>query len=202
MYDKENVLSELRNLLSEKRFAHTLGVATMAGRLAERYGENPERAELAGLLHDSAKELSLEEMKVWLFKAGYEVDTEVSQSRALLHGPAGAAFAKMYFGVRDKGILSAIYHHTFGKSAMSLLEEIVFLADYIEPNRHFEGVDRIRELAWVDLDRAALAGFDSTIGHLLAIQAEIYAPTVVARNYLIKKIRGLNEKTKETNEKN
>ena len=106
--------------------------------------------------------------------------------RSLLHGPAGAVYAKNNFGFTDPLELAAIAYHTTGREAMSHLELIIFVADYIEPTREYDGVEQIRAIAKTDLRKAALAGIDSTIRHLLNLGQEIYTPTVDVRNYLIK----------------
>ena len=108
-------------------------------------------------------------------------------SRALLHGPAGSVLAKTAFGIDDEEIRGAIYYHTTGRVGMTLLEKIVFLADYIEPNRDFPGVEDLRLLAEKDLDEAVLAAYDSTISHLIDQEAYIYGLTFLGRNDMVEK---------------
>lgn len=180
--DIDSIRKELQGSLSKKRFRHTAGVAGAARMLAECYGEDPDRAELAGWVHDCAKEWKLPDMQRWADKKQFVLDPYVRESRALLHGPAGSAYAELHFGILDPEILRAVYFHTTGNEAMSLLEKIVFLADYIEPSRDFPGVDDLRKAAKKGLDRAVLLAYDSTIGHLAADHAFIYGLTVAARN--------------------
>lgn len=185
MMGLSKIREELQELLSEKRFHHTEGVAASARGLAARYGADPKRAELAGWVHDCAKEMTLAEMRALVEKAGMDVDEPVWHSRALLHGPAGSAYAKLHFGIQDTDILKAVFYHTTGKPDMTLLEKVVFLADYIEPSRDFPGVDELRTLARENLTNALIAAYDSTIGHLASQHAYIYELTLAGRNYLV-----------------
>ena len=166
----KEIKSKLKGLLKEKRFIHSCGVAATARQLAIHYQyTDVDKAELAGLIHDCAKNLSLTDM----------------QQTALLHGPVGMILAQKWFAVKDKDILSAIYYHTTGRPNMSLLEKIVFLADYIEPSRDFPGVENLRELSKLSLDKAVLCAYNSTIKHLLDIDAYIYPLTIDGRNNLL-----------------
>lgn len=181
----EDIIQELKHSLSEKRFRHTGGVAASAKSLALRYGGNPEQAELAGWVHDCAKEMKLEDMQQWVKKKDFAIDEYMLGSRALLHGPAGSAYAELHFGIHDPEILSAVFYHTTGNTHMSQLEKIVFLADYIEPSRDFPGVDTLRKAAKHGLDHAVLLAYDSTIGHLIDDHEYIYELTFQGRNALL-----------------
>ena len=143
--------------LSKKRFKHTLGVVESATHLAKLYGVDVEKARLAALLHDCAKELPL-------------------------HGLAGMIRAKKEFSISDDEVLEAIRVHTTGKVHMSTLDKVIFLADYIEPNRDFPGVDELRNVSELDLDKAVLLGFDNTIIHLIEQNLSIYPLTILGRN--------------------
>lgn len=180
----DKIIGELKKELSSKRFHHTEGVAHTARKLALRYGADPEKAYIAGWIHDCAKEMPLSEMQEWTKKDGMRLDPYMMGSRALLHGPAGSAYAKLHFHMDDEEILSAVVYHTTGRPHMTLLEKIVFLADYIEPSRDFPGVEGLRKLAEKDLDEAMLAAYDSTIRHLLDQEAYIYDLTFLGRNDL------------------
>lgn len=189
MRNQEEIRAALQKLLSPKRYRHSLGVAQAAAELAERYGADRARAELAGLVHDCVKEQSLAAMQALVTEAGITTDTMMYNSRALLHGPAGAVYARREFGIEDEAVLAAVASHTVGRVGMTKLEKIVFLADYIEPSRDFPGVDALRALAREDLDRAVLAGFRSTLQHLLAEDAVVYEPMVTARNALLEEMQ-------------
>ena len=161
-------------------------MAATARKLAALYGEDADKAEVAGLLHDAAKQLSLEDMQALARKAfGDSLDDTIMSIGSLLHGYAAVTIAKETYGLDDADLLAALAHHTTGAVDMSSLEKIIFLADYIEPNRDFDGVERLRKLAGKDLDTACLAGYDSTIFHLLEQDKTIYVGTVINRNSLI-----------------
>lgn len=145
----------LSGRLSPGRFRHTLGVAETAMRLAERNGVDPQRARLAGLLHDCAKPMAYGEM-VALAQNLEDVDGDELSMEPVLHAPAGVLVAQREFGVKDPEILSAIRCHTLGRAGMTPLEMLIFVADFIEPGRKlFEGLERARALAETDLPAAA-----------------------------------------------
>lgn len=183
----KEIKEKLESTLTHKRFVHSLGTSDVAGRLAELYGADKRKAEIAGVLHDCAKELTLSEMQKTVEQEGRQVDDAVLKRRALLHGPAGSVLAKTLYGVYDKEIAQAIYFHTTGRPDMTMLEKIVFLSDYIEPSRDFSGVDQLREKAEKNLDEAVMAAYNSTIRYLLDSDEYIYELTFLARNDLILK---------------
>ncbi|GFI61448.1 hypothetical protein IMSAG049_00607 [Clostridiales bacterium] len=157
MLDKENIKEKLQSALPVDRYIHTLGVAEEAKKLALKYGgeELAEKAEYAGLLHDCAKGYP-NEMKLRFAKEYHvPVDEIMKKQPDLIHSFLGAEVAKREYEVSDLEILEAIKWHTTGKKDMSLLEKIVFTADYIEPNRErFDGLEKAREIAYVNLDEA------------------------------------------------
>lgn len=185
MDDINKILKDLKSDLSTTRYQHTLGVAESSVELADQYGEDKYLAYLAGILHDIAKELSLKDMQKWVSQTNWQIDDMVWSSRALLHGPAGAAIAKLKYGIEDEKVLHSIFYHTFARKGMTLLEKIVFLADYIEPRRAFPAVEKIRKLAKKDLDLALLEAINSSIRYLVENNEIIYLPTIAVRNELI-----------------
>ena len=184
----EKIEKELEKTLSPKRFRHSAGVAEMARHLAHLYGASEEKAYLAGWIHDCAKEMTLSEMQHVVKKAHLTFDDakHMLGSRALLHGPAGSVLAKTAFGIDDEEIRGAIYYHTTGRVGMTLLEKIVFLADYIEPNRDFPGVEKARELAETSMDRALLYCYDQTLIELITRGKLIHSDTIAAYNDMIR----------------
>ncbi|MCR5431234.1 MAG: bis(5'-nucleosyl)-tetraphosphatase (symmetrical) YqeK [Lachnospiraceae bacterium] len=148
----------MRKNLSEHRASHIRGVAIESRRLAVRYGYDPRKAFLAGYLHDCAKGFTKEENEFYVNKYNIDVPAEEwSIGNSLIHSKVGAFFAKEYFGVEDKEILDAIYYHTVGRPEMTLLDKIVFTADYIEPERDqnsFVPLSVLRPLSYEDLDKA------------------------------------------------
>lgn len=180
---EERIMKALSEKLGEKRLRHTIGVAKCARMLAFRFGCDPDKAYIAGLLHDIEKEDSIGNML--RFCKDLNLDAELTESRALLHGPAGAEYAKQTFSVEDD-IYSACYYHTIGKENMTVLEKIVYLADYIEENRSQPGVNKVREIAKTSLDEAVLLTMNNTISYLDEKGMKIYKKTLDARNYLLK----------------
>ena len=184
--DIKEIETDLSNKLSKKRFIHTLGVVNSAMYLAKKYGANIEDAHLAALLHDCAKEMPLKEMQDLVKENNYKADEELLANGNLLHGLAGMIRAKLEFSITDSEILEAIRVHTTGKVGMSKLDKVIFLADYIEPNRDFPGVDELRTVAKKDLNKAVLLGFDNTINHLIEQHLSIYPLTILGRNDVLK----------------
>lgn len=185
--DIKEIETDLSNKLSKKRFIHTLGVVNSAMYLAQKYGANIEDAHLAALLHDCAKEIPLLEMRDLV--ADLPCDQDMLHSGALLHGLAGMVLANTQYGVTNPDILEAIRVHTTGKENMSKLDKIIFLADYIEPNRKFLGVNDIRLAAEQSLDAGVLCGFDMTIRHLIDSGDSIYPLTILSRNDLLRHMK-------------
>lgn len=149
---RPEILQILQSTLKPARYTHTLGVAETAKRLAERFGINPAKAELAALLHDCAKYLPLEEMREMVRENVADTDTAELCADSVLHAPAGMVRAREVFGVRDPEILSAIRRHTLGDAQMSALDALIYTADFIEPNRApFPGLQEARGLAEIDL---------------------------------------------------
>ena len=151
------IQEKLKKVQNERRYEHTLGVAYTATCLAYRYGEDPEKARLAGLLHDCAKHLSGEKALEMCAKYDLPVNNIEKNNPFLLHGKVGALIAQKKFNVDDEDILNAITYHTTGRPVMSLLEKIIYVSDYIEPNRDFaSNLDTVRNLAFENLDMALM----------------------------------------------
>ncbi|WP_284638645.1 bis(5'-nucleosyl)-tetraphosphatase (symmetrical) YqeK [Paenibacillus silviterrae] len=185
---REELIESVRFQMPPKRWEHTLGVMQTAVKLAGQYGADPEKAELASILHDVCKYWPVEEQAKALRDVSDPGDW-LDYDKELWHAPAGAIVAKERYGVTDEDVLHAIRYHTSGRIGMSLLEKIVCLADYIEPGRDFPGVNNIREIAEHSVEKALVAGFDGTISFLLEKGKRIYPLTVLARNGLIEEIQ-------------
>ena len=165
--------------LDEHRVAHVAGCESEAVRLAMRWGEDPELAAEAGILHDITKSLSFDEQLQLCEKYGIINNNSELEAPKLLHAKTGAALARDLFGVSDT-VYEAIRWHTTGKPDMSLFEKILYLADYIEPTRDFEGIDELRELAFTDLDGAMVLGLGMTIDEIRRSGHEPYIDTLDA----------------------
>ena len=140
--------------LSAKRYQHTLNVRRMAVKLAKRWGADPEKAALAALLHDTAKELPREEMLQILNDNAIMAENAQNRPSPVWHGICAAILAQTQWGVEDEEVLSAIRCHTTGKPGMSLLAEIVFLADMTSAERDYPEVDYLRKLEKKDIHQA------------------------------------------------
>ena len=178
------IQEELRMKLKGNRFIHTLGVQYTSVCLAMRYGEDIKKAELAGLLHDCAKQIPEKDMMSLCERYGEEISDFESRHMFLLHGKAGACLAKETYNVHDKDILNAIRNHTTGRPYMSLLEQIVFVADYIEPGRkEAENLEFLRQTAFQDLDLATFKILEQTLDYLKRTGASVDQRTVATRDY-------------------
>ena len=175
-FSRENIdliKADLKEKLPKKRYEHTLGVAYTAAALAMCYGEDILKAELTGILHDVAKakksfELK-DDMKGYIdpYTDGAYVNLIADKAPQILHAIYAPYLAKKDYKIEDKDILSAIRWHTTGKKDMTMLEKIVFVADYIEPNRKkLPDLDRIRTLSFHDISEAVKVIAKSTIEYL------------------------------------
>lgn len=171
----------------EKRFHHTLGVAYTATALAMRYDEDIKKAEIAGMLHDCAR--CMEHVKSISFCEKHNISiTEIEQRNPfLLHGKIGSYMAANKFGIQDEDILNAILNHTTGRPGMSMLEKIVFIADYIEPSRKKQpNLKGIRKLAFEDLEGALIWILKDTLEYLDGKNGEIDPMTQKTYDYYCK----------------
>ena len=166
-YNITKIQKKLRKELDDDRYRHTLGVMYTSAALDMRYGADLMKAQIAGLLHDCAKCIPNDKKLKLCDKYGIPVTKVENAAPFLLHSKLGAYLAKTKYGVEDEEILEAIVWHTTGKPAMTLLEEIVFLADYIEPMRwKAENLAQIREAAFVDIHRAVYMTLHDTLRYL------------------------------------
>lgn len=183
--DIQQCEEKLRTLLNPRRMRHSLGVRDMSVRLARRYGADEKKAALAGLLHDCARAIPNNHLLHWANSFGIVVSDIEKAEPLLLHAPVGAEIARRDYGITDPDICSAIRHHTTGGVAMTKLDKIVFLADFIEPSRDYPHVDVLRRIAAKDLDEAVLAAYDQTLRYLVHEGQMIHAAAVEGRNELL-----------------
>ncbi len=184
----ENIIENLKNTLEEDRFNHSIGVMEMAVKLAEIHGVDVKKAELAGLLHDCAKNIPYDEMYKMCENYGIELDEVTMKQPGLVHAFLGAYIAKRDYGVDDE-IYDAIYYHTVGKPDMGLLTKIIYISDSIEVNRDYDGVEDLRNLAYEDLDRALVMQIDNTIRSVLKKQTLLHTNTIDTRNYYLERTK-------------
>ena len=155
MSDKiTDIKNELKQMLDEKRFAHTIAVCETAVMLAERFGADKDKAYLTALLHDCARGLDFEQQIAYCKENIIELDNYMKNDINPVHALIGADMTRRRFGIDDKEILDAIYNHAIGCEEMSVLDKIIFIADATEPNRDGNDADKARKAAEKNLDKA------------------------------------------------
>lgn len=195
-------IEELRPIamsyLKAKRRAHVLGTEATAAALAQRYGADVEKARVAALLHDSTKRFSPQEQLALCERYGIAPDEGERRAPRLLHAVTGAALARSVFGA-DEEICGAIRWHTTGRPGMTLLEKIIYLADYMEPTRDFDGVEELRRAVWADLDGGLLLAFTMSLEET---GENAHHNTVNAREDLLRRMKdhGTTAETQQTTE--
>ena len=173
------------SMVKAKRLPHIRGTEEEAVKLAVRWGGDPEKLRRAAILHDCTKYFSREEHLATCERYGIVLDDMERGAEKLLHAKSGAALAKYCFG-QDDEIFQAILYHTTGRAEMSLSEKILYLADYIEPNRDFPEVEEMRKLAYEDLDNAMLMGVRLSIEEMLERNRIVHPNTLGAEKSLLK----------------
>lgn len=170
-------------MMRQKRVPHVIGVEEEAVRLAQFWGADQEHARHAAILHDCTKYLELDEQLALCGQYGVALDALEQRAVKLLHAKTGACIARGVFGEPDE-VYQAIFWHTTAKADMTALEKIIYIADYIEPNRDFDGVERLRALAYQDLDKALLLGVETTIQEMKDRDLPIHTKTLEAQTWL------------------
>jgi len=180
----------MKHNLKEKRYIHSLGVEKMARYLASVHGADEEKAAFAGRYHDIAKCFS-DEMENRYIRE-YGISEKFANSNALAHSKVAAEILKNEFGVDNEEVLDAVRSHTTGRRGMSLLEEIVYVADAIEENRNYPGLRALQQQAAEDLDGACLFIMDYTIDTIKKKGRTLDADTIEAREFICSRIRSTN----------
>lgn len=153
----------VRKTLSAKRFQHTVNVKNLAVKMAQHYGADPQKAALAAILHDSAKELPRTELLQIMLDNAIIAKGAEKRPEPVWHGVCAAILAKTRWNIQDEEILSAIACHTTGRENMSRLDKILFLADMTSAERDYPGVEELRSLEMQDLDKAMIRALTMTI---------------------------------------
>ncbi|WLD92152.1 bis(5'-nucleosyl)-tetraphosphatase (symmetrical) YqeK [Alkalihalobacillus sp. AL-G] len=179
--NKEEALEIVKPHLTQHRYEHTIGVVDTAIDLAERFNADTHKAMLAAVFHDYAKFRAKEEMQKIILKEDLGEEL-LEYGSELWHAPVGAYLVESEVGIKDDEILQAIRSHTSGRIGMQLLEKIIFLADYIEPGRHFPGVEEVRETAEENLDEAVKQAIINTITFLMKRNLPVYPETLHTYN--------------------
>lgn len=183
--EREQALAIVRKQMYEKRYVHTVGVMETAILLAEQYGADPKKAEMAAIFHDYAKCRPIHEMEEIIIREHMSPDL-LEYNKELWHAPVGAYLVSKEVGISDAAILQAITYHTSGHEHMTLLDKVIWLADYIEPGRKFEGVEEVRTLAKEDINKALLQALKNTIFFLMERNQRIYPLTMATYNAILK----------------
>lgn len=189
MWKEVQITNYIKERLSEKRYLHVIGVRDTAAKLAEIYGENKEKAIIAALIHDCAKNVKGDELLRVVRENGYTPDWVEEASPQLLHGRAAGYIAMREMGIEDEAVFNAVTYHTTGRSNMSMLEKIIYVADYIEPARNFPGVEELRKVTYTSIDKGVLVALESTIKHVLDKEQLLHNNTIEARNYMLLELR-------------
>jgi predicted HD superfamily hydrolase involved in NAD metabolism len=185
LWSEDKIKEYLKKNLKKDRYFHSLGVMDTAISLADHYGADMEKARIAGLVHDCAKNMEGAALVTLARKNGYSIDDMYEKSPQLLHGIVGAIIARNLFGVEDEEVLNAIIYHTTGREAMSLLDKIIYIADFIEPSRDFPGIDIIRANSLINLDVTLIKCFDESIKYILSKGQLLHLSTINSRNYVL-----------------
>lgn len=182
--DQSKMLQLVKKRLPDNRYAHVVGVLNMATALAIRFGVPQDKAQIAAILHDAAKFSDREWMKSIIEKE--KMDPLLLEYHAeLWHAPVGAYIAAYEFGVKDEDILNAIRYHTTGRAGMSDLEKVVYIADLVEPNRKFKGVEELRQLKEQGLDVMMEACVKHSIDFLVSKNQPVYPDSLKCYEYFV-----------------
>ena len=173
---------EVKTHLTERRFYHSQCVAEEAARLARRYGADVEKARLAGILHDIMKDTAPEEQLKILTDSGIILTDAQRRNRKLWHALSGAVYLREKLGIEDREIVEAVECHTSGKGNMTLLDKVLFVADYISADRDYPGVEEMRRLADQSLEEAMVEGIRYTVDELMGQNLPVAAESIEAYN--------------------
>ena len=181
---------------SEKRKIHTEGVRQTAMKLAEKFGEGSpelvEKAELAALYHDMYRGVPVDVLNYYVKHLDLD-EKRYKDNANLAHGKIAAIVIQRDFDEKDQDIINAVSYHTTGRPEMSLLEKIIYIADAVEPNRSYPGVQSLRQILEYDLDKAVLQSLTNTINYVRSEKKYLDEDTVLAKEYFEKMIKEKGE---------
>lgn len=182
----DSIYQAVQQELPKSRWEHSLRVVDTAVKLAEIQGMSIHRVKVAAILHDYCKYWPESELLHWMKQGKYPDD--YLRYNKVWHAFVGAEVARAKFSIEDEEVLDAIRFHTSGRPGMTLIEKIIYLADYIEPGRSFVGLDEVRDLAQVNIDEALLKAIENTIITLIKRKQRVFPLTLHARNDLVDQI--------------
>lgn len=183
--EKMWIHEKLKNSIGIKRYEHSVNVMNVSIDLANHYGYSTKKAAMAGLLHDCGKLQDKKNILKLTQDFGIILDNVTKNNKELVHALLGKELAKREYNVEDEEILDAIRFHTTGRENMNLIEKIVYIADVIEPNRDFPGIEKIRNMAYKDIDRSVLYSMNNTIKFLIDKGWLVHLDTIKGRNQLL-----------------
>ena len=190
-YIKKKISDYIEKNLSEKRRIHTEGVRKTAVMLAEKYGEDVDKAEVAALCHDMYRGINIDLLNDYVNQLG--LDKKYLDNPNLAHGKIAAVMIKKEYGIDDQDIINAVSFHTTGRAGMSELEKIIYLADAIEPGRDYPSVNQLREAVDRGLDEALIMSLERTIEYVRQHGHFLDEDTLKARDYYLKEEKPINE---------
>lgn len=161
---KNRIIRYIEENLTEKRLKHTYSVAEEARKLAAKYGVDEDKAELAALFHDMYRSTPESVLNMYVTHLG--LSRRLIDNVNLAHSKVAAVIMSRDYNIEDEDLINAVSYHTTGRSGMSTLEKIIFIADAIEPGRSYPGVDEIRRRAYKDLDAACISSLTRTIEYV------------------------------------
>ncbi|MGN1110324.1 MAG: bis(5'-nucleosyl)-tetraphosphatase (symmetrical) YqeK [Oscillospiraceae bacterium] len=176
----------IKDLLSKKRFTHSMNVAEECYKLAETHGADKKRCYLAGLLHDVMKEELPEKQKQYVMESGLSPDPAEVASKSLWHGIAGGYYVREKLKIDDDEVISAIRYHTVGCARMTLLEKIVYLGDMVSADRNYKDVETMRDYCYKDIDVAMSVALGYQIAEVCGKCGLLPVSTFEAYNYYLK----------------
>ncbi len=185
LIDFEKITEMIDRRLSPQRSRHSLNVADSAVHLAEKYGADKNKARIAGILHDITKETPLSEQYGYIIKGGGFLTKLERNNSSVIHQRSGEAYCRLQLGIKDPEILGAIRYHTTGRRGMTLLEKVVYTADFISADRNYPDVAEMRRLAEISLEDAMIYSLKYTISKLAGETSLIHPDTLECYNYLL-----------------
>lgn len=200
--EREYYTRHIRERLTDWRFQHSVNVSKEAARLAEKYGCDVNKAELAGLLHDVMKDVSKKEQLEFIEKYDIKLSKYEEYAPKLWHAITGAVYVKKVLEIKDKDIFNAIRYHTTGRAGMSLLEKIIYVADCTSEERDYPRVDEVRSAADADLDAAVEEAAAFTLQERLEDRTPLHPDTVGLYNeVMLAKLEKLEKVAKNSAKK-
>lgn len=184
---REKLVAHIEQNMTERRKAHIYAVAEEAKKLAQRYGVDVEKAEFAALFHDIFRNVPEKKLNDYVRQLG--LDECYLYNSNLAHSKIAAVIMQRDYNIHDRDLINAVSYHTTGRANMSDLEKIIYLADAIEPNRSYPCVEKIREVAYQDLDQACLLSLEHSIDFIKSKDSYLDKDTIMARDWLMKKIK-------------